>query len=187
MLLLNHLTAILWLNVLLALQAVAIVFVRIQPEWQGRDDNRRIREDGAANSKHTVFHRQNWFKRGGITTAIGCAAWLPALLFPAVGLAWGAFALGVLCYGLFAAGVFVAWFNPGLSERRGLAKWYVSREPRAAYWDRTLVYLATRYHWQPEALHELVAKAFAVTGALCYVVALWTLYVRPLLYWAAAA
>ena len=117
-------------------QAGARALAWVTPRWRARDNQRMIRENGARDSLHFTFHRQQLTILLACLVPAGIVAYLPA---------WHhGFALGMLAYLAAALCLFGHVFNPRLNEARGKARWYVSQDPRAAWFDRQLVTMASR-------------------------------------------
>jgi hypothetical protein len=110
------------------------------PYWEAARDYAAIVANGAADNLHEAFHQGRALRRLGIVAAIGAAAALPL---------WGHWAswsalVGALVVG--GLGWFFYEFNPTLSWLRGLPPYYVSADPRAAYFpDRLLHEHATSF------------------------------------------
>ncbi len=125
---------------LLLAHAAALAAFWWLPDWAARRDAALFTANPASDDFHRVFHRQRLLERAGIFAAVlllsGVAAQLSGVTpyIPAAGL---------LAAG---AGLWAYRFNPLLNRYRALpyvGPWYVSPDPRAAWFPDRLLWRKT--------------------------------------------
>src|SRR4249920_3069699 len=73
-----------------------------------------------------------------------------------------------LIYIIYFAALFNYKFTTDLNERRGLDKWYVSRDLHAAHYDKTLVAWATKMNMMAERLNQNLNTLLLFVATVIY-------------------
>lgn len=145
-------------------QAVAFYLAYSYTEGEVVEDHGKILADGSKNSLNYKFHADNAWQMGAVLSGLASCSVLVMLFF-------GQYA-DALFLALAHLGLTWAWygfrFTQGLNLRRGLHRWYVSRQLHAAWTDRTVHSLALRFGKSPEQMNRIIFTSGLVLAGVIY-------------------
>ncbi|GAB2539729.1 hypothetical protein [Rufibacter soli] len=150
---------------LLAAQALALFLAYSYTEGEIGEDHAQIQADGSKDTLKERFHAANAWEMAGVLMGLASSSVLALLLD-------GSYLHAILlacAFFLFTWAWYGFRFTQGLNLARGLDRWYVSKDPRAAKTDRTMQALATRFHLAPEEVNRRVFTYWLGLTGLGYV------------------
>lgn len=124
------------------------VVVWALPGWQARHHNKLIRENGSKDTLKKLFHHKWFIIRSFIIVGTAVIVHLPIAEHHTL------FLVRVALFTLTAFAWFGWNFTPLLNQKRNIDEWYVSRDPRAAFTDRSIMWLAGKLKASPETVAE---------------------------------